>query len=93
MSQVTGFFHLTMRVGGEESIALAQVHPPGLPGERLLHVLRCEWADRLHPGLSQNRIECLGWEPIEAPLPGWQPLKARSSTPVTIWQQVTAPPA
>jgi hypothetical protein len=89
MSQLTGFFRLSMRAEGKELTAIAQIHSPGLPGERLVHILRCEWADRLRPGLSQNRIECLGWERIEAPPADWEAIKGGSENPVTIWR----PPA
>ena len=91
MSQRTGFFRLTMRAEGKELIEIAQVHPPGLPGERLVHVLRCEWAERILPGVSQNRIECLGWEPIDSPPPGWQPIRTASDNPVTIWRSPPLP--
>jgi hypothetical protein len=86
MSQLTGFFRLTMRADGQELIAIGQVHPPGLASERLVHVIRCQWAELIVPGVSQNRIECLGWEPLEAAPAGWQPIKAGSSNPVTIWR-------
>ena len=91
MSQLTGFFRLTMRADGKELPAIAQVRSPGLPGERLVHVIRCEWADRLVPDLSQNRIECLGWEAIETAPADWQPIKTRSDNPVTIWRPVADP--
>ena len=90
MSPLTGFFHLSMRADGKELTAIAQVHLPGLPGQRLVHVIRCEWADRLVPGLSQNRIECLGWKQIEAAPAGWRPVKTRSDNPVTIWRPTAA---
>jgi hypothetical protein len=92
-SQLTGFFRFDMRANGKEMPAIAQVHPPGLPREHLLHVVRCEWADRLLPGLSQNRIECLRWEAVEAPPAGWERIKAGSANPVTIWRQVSSPHA
>jgi len=90
---LTGFFRLNMRANGEESPAIAQLHSPGLAREQLVRVVRCEWADRLRPGVSQNRIECLGWEPIEAPPAGWEPMKAGSAHPVTIWRPVPTPHA
>ena len=92
-SSLTGFFRLNMRANGEESPAIAQLHPPGLAREQLVRVVRCEWADRLRPGVSQNRIECLGWEPIEAPPADWEPMKAGSANPVTIWRPVPTPHA
>lgn len=92
-SSLTGFFRLNMRANGEESPAIAQLHPPGLAREQLIRVVRCEWADRLRPGVSQNRIECLGWEAIEAPPADWEPMKARSAHPVTIWRPVPRPNA
>lgn len=92
-SSLTGFFRLNMRANGEESPAIVQLHPPGLAREQLVRVVRCEWADRLRAGVSQNRIECLGWEPIEAPPADWEAMKGRSANPVTIWRPVTKPPA
>lgn len=91
--RLTGFFRLQMRANGAESPAIAQLRPPGVAREHLVHVIRCEWADRLLPEMSQNRIECLGWESIAAPPSGWEPMKCGSSNPVTIWRPVSAPPA
>jgi len=90
---LTGFFRLNMRANGAESPAIAQIHSPGLAPQYLIHVVRCEWADHLFPELSQNRIECLGWEAIEAPPSGWRAIKGGSANPVTIWRRPPLPNA
>ena len=74
-----------MKLDGKEESAIAEIMPPGLAPERLVHTVRIAWGNALAPGMSQNRIACLGWERIEAAPEGWKPLPGHWSEPVLIW--------
>lgn len=86
VNEVTGLFTFQMKVNGEPRPALAQIIEPGLPPEKVVHVVRGEWANLVAPGVSQNRIECLGWEKAEAAPEGWVPVKKTGANPVIVWR-------
>ena len=86
MSQVTGLFSFQMKVNGEPRPALAEIIRPGIPKEKVVHVVRGEWANVIVPGVSQNRIECRGWEPVGAAPAGWRRAKASGANPVILWR-------
>jgi hypothetical protein len=78
-------FAFKMKVNGEPRPAIVQIASPGLPSEKVVHVVRGEWANLAVPGVSQNRIECLGWDRVEAAPEGWRPVPAIGPYPVIIW--------
>ncbi len=86
MNWVTGVFTFKMKVGGEERPAIVEITEPGIKSEQVVHVVRGEWANLVVPGVSQNRIECLGWDRIDKPPEGWVPTKAIGPNPLVIWQ-------
>ncbi len=88
MSEVTGLFSFQMKVNGEARTAIAEIVAPGIAREKVVHVVRGEWANAIVPGVSQNRIECLAWERIPAAPEGWHPGKTQSANPVVIWRAV-----
>lgn len=77
-----------MKVNGEARPAIAEIVAPGLAREKVVHVVRGEWANAIVPDVSQNRIECLGWERIQAAPEGWRPEKTHSANPVVVWRAV-----
>ncbi len=86
MGNVIGLFAFQMKVNGEPRPAVAEIIAPGIPSEKVVHVVRGEWANVVVPGVSQNRIECLGWERVEAAPEGWRPAKAMGANPVIVWR-------
>lgn len=88
MKTVTGLFSFQMKVNGELRPAVVEITAPGIPVQKVLHVVRGEWANSIVPGVSQNRIECLGWERIETAPDGWKQLKAKGAYPVIVWRPV-----
>lgn len=86
MNEITGLFAFQMKVNGEARPALAEIVEPGIPHHKVVHVVRGEWANVVFPGISQNRIECLGWNQVEAGPTGWRPAKKTGANPVIIWR-------
>jgi hypothetical protein len=86
VSRVTGLFAFKMKVNGEPRRAVVQITEPGIPSEKVVHVVRGEWANLIVPGVSQNRIECLGWDRVEATPGGWVPTEAIGPNPVIVWR-------
>ncbi|MEO5717613.1 MAG: hypothetical protein ABIR29_03470 [Chthoniobacterales bacterium] len=86
MHEVTGLFAFQMKVNGESRPAIAEITAPGIPPEKVVHVVRGEWANLVVPGVSQNRIECLGWEKVEAAPAGWRPFKKTGAHPLIVWR-------
>ena len=86
MSAVTGLFAFKMKVNGEPRKAVVEITSPGISSEKVVHVVRGEWANLVAPGVSQNRIECLGWDSLEATPVGWKPVKAIGPNPVIVWR-------
>lgn len=91
MSRITGLFTFKMKVNGKERPAIVEITAPGIPSEKVVHVVRGEWANLVVPGVSQNRIECLGWDRAEATPEGWIPTKAIGPNPVTVWRPADGP--
>ncbi len=89
MPQVTGLFTFKMKAGGEERPVTVEIAEPGLPSERVVQLVRGEWANLCAPRLSQNRIECLGWEPASAVPEAMAPVKARGAYPMKFWPVAT----
>ncbi|MEO8440470.1 MAG: hypothetical protein ABI540_09640 [Spartobacteria bacterium] len=83
---MSGFFAFKMKASGEERPAFVEITAPGIPSERVVHVVRGEWANRVVPGVSQNRIECLGWDRVEKVPDGWAALPASGADPVIVWR-------
>ena len=81
-----GLFRFRIKKEGQEETAVAEIVPPGLPFESVVHTVRIAWGNALAPGVSQNRIECLGWELMDAPPAGWRPAVSGWSEPVVIWR-------
>ena len=67
MNQVTGYFRFKMKVNGEEQLATFELKAPGLPSEKVVQIVRGEWRSLVAPRVSQNRIECLGYEAAQQP--------------------------
>jgi hypothetical protein len=86
VSEVTGLFAFKMKVNGEPRRAVVEIIPPGIASEKVVHVVRGEWANLVAPGVSQNRIECLGWDRAEATPDSWIPTKAIGPNPVIVWR-------
>ena len=86
MKCVTGLFSFQMKVNGETRPAIAEIIEPGIAPEKVVHVIRGEWANLVVPGVSQNRIECLGWEKVESAPEGWKPAKKTGANPVIVWR-------
>ena len=86
MREVMGLFGFQMKINGEPRLAVAEIVAPGIPREKVVHVVRGEWARVVAPEVSQNRIECLGWEKVETAPEGWRPVKIRSAHPVIVWR-------
>ncbi len=70
-----GLFMFRMKVNGEERPAAVEIAPPGIASEKVVQVVRGEWANLVVPGVSQNRIECLGYDRIETVPAGTEALK------------------
>lgn len=90
MNRVTGLFAFKMTVNGEAQSAIVEIIEPGIPSESVVHVVRGEWAGLVVPGVSQNRIECLGWTRTETTSDGWKPTPAIGPNPVIIWRPADA---
>jgi hypothetical protein len=90
MSRVTGLFAFRMKVNGEDRGAIVEITEPGIVLENVVHVVRGEWVNLVVPRVSQNRIECLGWEPAETTPEGWLPTPAIGPNPVIVWRAVNA---
>jgi hypothetical protein len=75
-----------MKVGGEERPAIIEITDPGIRPEEVVHVVRGEWANLVVPGVSQNRIECLGWDRIDKAPDDWQSTKPIGPHPLIIWR-------
>ncbi len=90
VNQVTGLFRFKMKVRDEERPAIVEITGPGIKSEDVVRIVRQEWANLVVPGVSQNRIECLGWERIEARSEGLQPAKAIGPNPLIFWQAAGA---
>jgi hypothetical protein len=86
VDRVTGLFSFKMKVNGEERPAIVEITEPGIKCEQVLHVVRGEWANLVVPGVSQNRIECLGWDRIDNAPEGWEPIKPIGPNPLIIWR-------
>ena len=86
VSQVTGLFAFKMKVNGEPRQAVVEIIAPGISSEKVVHAVRGEWANLIVPGVSQNRIECLGWDRVETAPEGWKPTKPIGPNPVIIWR-------
>jgi hypothetical protein len=85
VSQVTGLFAFKMKVNGEPHRAVIEIIAPGISSEKVVHAVRGEWATLIVPGVSQNRIECLGWDRAEAAPEGWKAKKAIGPNPIIVW--------
>jgi hypothetical protein len=79
-----------MKVAGREETAFVEIAAPGIPSEQVVHIVRVAWANAVVPGVSQNRIECFGWQRIDKPPLAWEPVPSRFSAPVIIWRQQRA---
>jgi hypothetical protein len=90
MNSIVGLVKLRLTVNDATQTAIAEISPPGVPWERVVHSVRIAWANVLAPGVSQNRIECLGWEKIDSPPQGWKRLAGHWSEPVIIWVEAAA---
>jgi hypothetical protein len=86
VSGVTGLFAFKMKVNGEGRPAIVEITAPGIPSEKVVHVVRGEWANLVVPGISQNRIECLGWDRVEAPPDGWVATEAIGPNRMIVWR-------
>lgn len=86
MRGITGLFAFQMKVNGAPRPAIAEIIEPGIPLEKVVHAVRGEWANLVVPGVSQNRIECLGWETVAAVPAGWKPVKGMGANPVIVWR-------
>ncbi|MBA3830717.1 MAG: hypothetical protein H0X34_02245 [Chthoniobacterales bacterium] len=75
-----------MNVRDEERPAIVEITGPGIKSEDVVRIVRQEWANLAVPGVSQNRIECLGWDRIEARPDGLQPTKAIGPNPLIFWR-------
>ena len=91
MNRVTGLFAFKMKVNGEERPAVVEIKAPGIKSEQVVHIVRGEWANLLVPDVSQNRIECLGWNRIDQVPEGLEPCKAIGPNPVVIWRPGPGP--
>jgi hypothetical protein len=91
VNRVTGFFAFKMKVNGEAQSAIVEITEPGIPSENVVHVVRGEWASLVVPGVSQNRIECLGWDRTETTPDAWKPTPAIGPNPVIIWRPAKVP--
>ncbi|HEY1770205.1 MAG TPA: hypothetical protein VGG02_08110 [Chthoniobacterales bacterium] len=78
---------MCIKVNGVEQSALVEIAAPGLPSYDVVRVVRGEWANRFAPGISQNRIECLGREAIDIIPDGWEAVSVSSPYPVRLFQQ------
>ncbi len=86
MSRVTGLFVFKMKLNGEEHPTTVEIRAPGILSQEVMRLVRGEWANLIAPSASQNRIECLGWEPIEAAPSGAKPVKAIGPEPIFFWR-------
>jgi hypothetical protein len=86
VNALTGFFTFKMKVNDEPRQAVIEIRPPGISSEKVVHVVRGEWANLVAPSVSQNRIECLGWNRLDASPNGWKPTKTIGPNPVIIWR-------
>lgn len=91
MSQVTGCFRFKMKVNGTEQLATFEIKPPGLPAEKVVQVVRGEWRNLAAPRVSQNRIECLGYQSIASPVDSSLGVKAIGPYPVVFYPPAPAP--
>lgn len=83
---MTGLFIFKMRMSGVDQPAIVEISEPGIPSEKVVHVVRGEWANLVAPNVSQNRIECLGWNRTDAVPDGWKPTEAIGPNPVIVWR-------
>lgn len=74
-----------MKACDEERPAIVEITDPGINSQSVVHVVRQEWANLLVPGVSQNRIECLGWERIDVRPEGLRPTRAIGPNPLLFW--------
>jgi hypothetical protein len=86
MSRDTGLFAFRMKVNGEDRGAIVEITEPGIALENVVHVVRGEWVNLVVPRISQNRIECLGWERAQTTPEGWTPTPAIGPNPVIVWR-------
>ena len=81
-----GLFRFKLKACGEERSTIVEITGPGIRSEYVVRVVRQEWANLVVPGTSQNRIECLGWDRIEARPDGLQPIRAIGPNPLIFWE-------
>ena len=86
VEKVTGLFEFKMKVNGENRPAFVEIMPPGLRSEYVGYVARLEWANLVLPGISQNRIECLGRTRVQSAPEGCVAVRAIGPNPVLIWR-------
>ncbi len=84
-SLVTGLFAFRFNSRGEDRRAVIEITSPGILKEHVVRIVRAAWGSHCEKGVSQNRIECLGWERIETP-PAARRIKAGGREPVLIWE-------
>jgi hypothetical protein len=89
MSLVTGLFTFRMKAQGIEHPLIAEIKEPGIKAEHVVRIIRGGWGNLVAPGVSQNRIECLGWSAASEIPAGWQRTKPMSAEPVVLWRPAT----
>lgn len=86
MSPVTGLFSFKMKAQGAEHSVIAEIKRPGIEAEHVVRIVRGEWRNLIAPDVSQNRIECLGWNAASEIPAGWRRTKPMSAEPVVLWR-------
>jgi hypothetical protein len=86
MARVTGLFDFKMTVEGKNADALVEIIEPGIETWEVVQLVRGEWANVCAPGVSQNRIECRGWERSERSCGSRVPTPGQYA-PVVIWRE------
>ena len=90
MARITGLFDFQMKVEGEDADALVEIIEPGIESWKVVQHVRGEWANVCAPGVSQNRIECRGWERSKRSCESRMPVRGQYA-PVVIWRETPYP--
>ena len=90
MARLTGLFDFQMKVEGKDGEALVEIIEPGIESWKVVQHVRGEWANVCAPGVSQNRIECRGWERSKRSCESRTPVRGQYA-PVMIWRERSYP--